>query len=904
MKTVQSSKFKVQSWPYKVILLLAIFNFQWSIVNSVKAQQENAAFYIYQNDGHFDGFFYDEVLKISYSVLDTLGIEHDEIVSQEIVTADSTYRIMLTAIDSVSFVQPEIKLNPKLVDIKKTGLDQYVISHGTEDNGACEVTLHLPKSQEGLIPKVGDILVDFYEDYGGHVKNMYVGKAVDSDDTEVILWLDPISSFSDIFEQFTTVEQYGADSQGNLVRRRIAGMPEMTIGEFPTKSVRRADSSLDFDFFNFSLSRHIPLFTDPTENWNISIDINTEIAMNAKAVWNFTDRKYMGLTIKVNPSLSLGFTVDYKFKDIFPAGFSDATCIYIPGGVPVFQINLSPDAFLRGECHANFNMQTPKLQGQFWIRLEADFSKDNVWDIWGLDFGLGTPPGEKDDPLAEAESNNWSAAMEFNGFVQTGIQQKFAFGTGKLLSWLINSSVEATTYIGPKLSGALNFSLSNSLEDRLSAYNLLKDSKLAFSPIAVDYESKAKVKSLFGGTQEITLIDGSLKLPCLGVTDVELYLFPDFEMDVEEGRTEDGKYKTATVTVKPSRNVLWPVNFGAGVFKPDGSPLTTKLGQELGMSNYGIFETFWPKDSVFTYTFDRIPTTGMYEIRPMFWMAGIGVEVYASPSYSIDGLYFTPKNELPPFVFDMANLQPVYVPAETNALRFKTKTYYETDHRYIKADLSGNAVAVNVDADALTPSERHRGSDAGSANFMLYAYNNERDSLKCFHSEGLVIGDQEWENIQLYLPEIYNPLSLPITQRSVIDSQDDGQQNLILSRTCEAKAEGSKTESNEEQTVTTSWNVSYTERTDYLKNSYKSESTPEVCNAYVRRVTSYENGGPTRFSYKDYSTNKRFNTLIMEYEKPSIGNNNCTVKMTIEFKDGTTDVRTWENCPCGVYLSD
>ena len=34
-----------RSW--RVLLLLAIFTFQLSIVNSVKAQQENAAFYIY-----------------------------------------------------------------------------------------------------------------------------------------------------------------------------------------------------------------------------------------------------------------------------------------------------------------------------------------------------------------------------------------------------------------------------------------------------------------------------------------------------------------------------------------------------------------------------------------------------------------------------------------------------------------------------------------------------------------------------------------------------------------------------------------------------------------------------------------------------------------------------------------
>ena len=40
-----------------VLTLLAVLPMQ--------AQEKNAAFYIYQNDGHFDGFFYDEVEKSS-----------------------------------------------------------------------------------------------------------------------------------------------------------------------------------------------------------------------------------------------------------------------------------------------------------------------------------------------------------------------------------------------------------------------------------------------------------------------------------------------------------------------------------------------------------------------------------------------------------------------------------------------------------------------------------------------------------------------------------------------------------------------------------------------------------------------------------------------------------------------
>ena len=122
MKTIHNVKY----------LLLGLFLVHCSIFNELKAQTETDAFYIYQNDGHFDGFFYDDVIKISYSRLDTLGVEHSDYVSQEVITADSIYRIMLTAIDSVSFVQPEIKYNPRLRLVSEDQLFTKMLSHDAE----------------------------------------------------------------------------------------------------------------------------------------------------------------------------------------------------------------------------------------------------------------------------------------------------------------------------------------------------------------------------------------------------------------------------------------------------------------------------------------------------------------------------------------------------------------------------------------------------------------------------------------------------------------------------------------------------------------------------------------------------------------------------------------------------
>ena len=137
---------------WRIALLLAIFNCQLSLVNPAKAQSETDAFYIYQNDGHFDGFFYDDVIKITYSRLDTLGFEHSDYISQEIVTADSTYRIMLAAIDSVGFVQPEVKYNPRLRLVSEDQLFTKMLSHDAE----YENLVFAGSTPDNLKPKVGD----------------------------------------------------------------------------------------------------------------------------------------------------------------------------------------------------------------------------------------------------------------------------------------------------------------------------------------------------------------------------------------------------------------------------------------------------------------------------------------------------------------------------------------------------------------------------------------------------------------------------------------------------------------------------------------------------------------------------------------------------------------------------
>ena len=74
------------------------------------AQRAQDALYIFRNDGQFNAFFWGDIQRFAYSKVDTLGVEHDDYVVQEVYALDSVFRIPVSAIDSIAFVTPENKV--------------------------------------------------------------------------------------------------------------------------------------------------------------------------------------------------------------------------------------------------------------------------------------------------------------------------------------------------------------------------------------------------------------------------------------------------------------------------------------------------------------------------------------------------------------------------------------------------------------------------------------------------------------------------------------------------------------------------------------------------------------------------------------------------------------------------
>ena len=679
---------------------------------SLYAQDENAAFYIYQNDGHFDGFFYDEVQKISYSFLDTLGIEHPEVVSQEIVTADSTYRIMLSAIDSVGFVQPEIVYNPRLHVVKNDQIYNYVKSIDDE----FENIVFYQNIPTELIPKAGDVFAHFDITYGWSAKAISVEKNADGD---ILVRCKPIDEITDIFQRFVTVEEYGYKPNGEMARRRVAGRPDLTVGEFP----RKASGTWSGDLFNFSLNAHIPLYDN--NDLTITIDPSIEGKLNVKAVWNLSlfGDKYIGITTALSFGVGMGFSIDGKISDFFPGGIGGlGGGVPIPASCPIIMLDIAPDAFLRGEAHVKFSAQSPKLQGGMWSKLEI-----NNW-IPSMAIGFGNPDGN----FQPVNKNNAGFSLELNGFVQGGMLFPLKFKSLPFIKKFFDSEIGGQWFVGPKLAGAISLDMSTMPWNEAATYNLLKNTKLSLHMLDADYEVKAKVKTAFSGKKEVTLADGSFNIfPPLDAT-----LVPNFG-ECEELETEqyfdkesvplnewysaydkyEGTMQPCRVfTFEPSGAVLWPTTVGVALLKKekDGSEELVE-SQYSKMPYYHIHQmmgqevpkSMWPKftkwyilpDYAYYYS-----SSEKYVVRPIVNI--FGKMLLADPAYEFeDGIKYSVSCDTLLLNYDGVCTTPIYVNSNGNQCNISDMylnfASYSTNPLGVLVTDKGNGkFEVTIDKDA------------------------------------------------------------------------------------------------------------------------------------------------------------------------------------------------------------
>ena len=231
--------------------------FVLSVVFPVSAQE---AFYIYRNDGQFNAFFNDEVDSIIYSKIALDSTLCDDYVVQEVYTADSLYRIPLTAIDSVGFVKPETVYKSGVTDIAEN-LWQYVIT-------ATDSTLLLQSSTPSkLIPQKGDKLVytemteTFPAGFAGEVSSV-------TTNADGIFVSCVAVDLEEIFDTY-----YGVTTTNNPQTRSVynSGRQIIAPGTFslPTKWLEQLSASCDLKD-DYALDASFSFGMDVTPKFEVS----------------------------------------------------------------------------------------------------------------------------------------------------------------------------------------------------------------------------------------------------------------------------------------------------------------------------------------------------------------------------------------------------------------------------------------------------------------------------------------------------------------------------------------------------------------------------------------------------------------------------------------------------------
>lgn len=500
---------------YKYVLAIVL------MMSGAQTLQAQEAFYVYRNDGDFNGFFYDQVKRMGCSKTGLEGEEHDDYVVQEIETADSLYRIPLAAIDSIGFQQPEIRLNPRFKDYRNNSELYFVLDPSEEKIGVVNGGEIDEKYIASRIAP-GDVLCFYINEekefetstneppYSDIVTVPFICKITEVNGFK--LSYAPITTITDVFEQFISVEQIGQDAEGN-VRTRVAGANQL----------RRVSGSRDLTLIDLNTTTSVSL--EPKKNLKFSLGVNVELKTTAEVVYNIGWSSGIYTKLTMTDELSAGFfgSADLQIDgsdDLWESSIGSRMPVMFPSFLPLFEIRPIPGLFLRAEGHATATLQSPKFISN--SKRSITINSNQPWrSVVSAQFGGDTTlPSDKD--------NKWQLMLSLNGFIQMGFKVPLRIYTCSWARELLEMSIGTDLYIGPKLSA--NFSMDVGQLADGSLYDALSGTNIQLSALAID----AKTNATFTGpdptsfgekfTEKFDILESSLSYGT-----ATLNLLPTFE---------------------------------------------------------------------------------------------------------------------------------------------------------------------------------------------------------------------------------------------------------------------------------------------------------------------------------------------------------------------------------------
>lgn len=458
------------------------------------------AFYIYRNDGDFNGFFYDEVQEMRYSKLALDSTEHEQYVTYEVVLADTIYRIPLATIDSIGFQQPEIKFNPKVKFIEKDGYSPYIpLSDFVWGWGVEKQAYYFRNLPDNMVPQVGDVLIglssdthaDLYSDGGSFSCIVESVTLLDNEDDQGPFKTCKVEgryveNLDEVFTRFVMVEQIGYDKEGNqIMHRASARMPE----GFPQpKRVKKASDESEVTLIDFESTITRQWMPDGASG-STSIELSADVGIQVKfrVAYNISWTRMM-ITIdndvitKVKPSIAANISKgeEYRLGDIitYPRN------IKLPIQCPIFELDPSPDIFLRfeGKMQAKFNLPQVRIG----VGVHYGVDTDNLFPV---SCGIHLVPDDAPEP--DESMLDLSSEVSFDTYLQTGLKFGASLSTNSWIKKIFYGQIGLYLYAGPKIGGRVNITADMLNEKGATLYSSLAYAYLYSTALSLDLEAKA-----------------------------------------------------------------------------------------------------------------------------------------------------------------------------------------------------------------------------------------------------------------------------------------------------------------------------------------------------------------------------------------------------------------------------
>ena len=512
------------------------------------AQTVGDAIYFYRNDGGFNAFFRADIDSITYTTIAGSNSATDGMMVQNIHTPDSTYEIPLSAIDSVSFVNPETILQPDVVR-----MDESMLSYlQAVDGMTLTFSTTMPSS---LRPKKGDLLLSVVPS-NPLLSNGFAGKVTIVSETAGTLQVacTRIDDVSDIFVQLIGVERIGDNNK-------------------PAQSRRYAKDSGEIEEQSFSLGLELPHSLGEDAEVTLSGSLNGTVHGEYAYFFNlFNQVVDVKLYHEWDYSIGAGFKIEKSFE--WPSetsAFQEKTLFkfLFPLVAPVFKVELTGTPFVsaEGSIESSFNYQSKKYPYITCIKYE---------DKNGFKGSYTKPlkeSGEENEPSFDAQ-------ISVNGSVMAGGKLGLSLGTIDFFGGYLRARADLA--IGPKMEADIHLEGSTAY-DWNNFYNAHKDNKLELGLVAdVDIYGEANFWGKVKG--KTSVFQKTLPSPYAW----EWYLLPAFDNLKAYGISNYNSY--ANAYFHATRKCLFPLDIGAaaydsknsylGSFYDDYAPRRTYTGDE------------------------------------------------------------------------------------------------------------------------------------------------------------------------------------------------------------------------------------------------------------------------------------------------------------------------------------